>query len=464
MDVNEALAFVEKLVFEHTQKRMTDLQRAVFCGAWHGRSFQEIHKIDCPHVGLDYLMKHVGPKLWQLLSEVTGEEVTKSKLHGPVERAYQCQNEEGVISTKASIASIILENRQLLPGAELELPGGQVRLTSPFYVERPPIETSCYQEILQPGTLIWITAPKQMGKTSLMARIIHLATEKSYHIVTLSFQLADAAVFSDLSKLFKWFCLCIGQSLEIPNQLVNYWDDTSSSNYNITTYFEKYLLAKIIHPLVIGLDEVDQVFSYPEVAKDFFGLLRAWHEKAKYSDSNSKIWGKLRFVVVHSTEVYTLMNINQLPFNVGLSVNLPEFNPEQVKDLAQRYGLDWSDDELEQLRVLVGGHPYLVQVALYKITQGHMTLNQLLQKSATQSGPYGDHLRRNLWNLEQHPELAAALYEVVTTNRSIELQPTLGFKLNNMGLVRIEGNKVKSCCNLYSQYFRDRLRGFDKEK
>ena len=43
-------------------------------------------------------------------------------------------------------------------------------------------------------------------------------------------------------------------------------------------------------PLVLGLDEVDLMFQHPEIATDFFGLLRAWHEKSK----NEEIWKRLR--------------------------------------------------------------------------------------------------------------------------------------------------------------------------
>ena len=67
-------------------------------------------------------------------------------------------------STKQSIT-------QPLPAAAPELPGGQVDLASRFYIDRPPIESRCYETIDQPGALIRIKAPRQMGKTSLMARI-----------------------------------------------------------------------------------------------------------------------------------------------------------------------------------------------------------------------------------------------------------------------------------------------------
>lgn len=344
----------------------------------------------------------------------------------------------------------------ILPNDSPEYPTGQVRLASAFYVERPPIEANCYQEILHPGALIRIKAPRQMGKTSLMARVLDQAREHDYHTVCLSFQLASSEVLSNLDKLMRWVCGSVSQKLRLPNQLAEYWDDIFDGNYNSTTYFENYLLVETTHPLVIGLDEVDRVFAYPDVANDFFGLLRAWYEKAKYGDQDSGAWEKLRFVIVHSTEVYIPMNLSQSPFNVGLSIELPEFTQEQVQDLAQRYQLNWTVPQVKQLMRLVGGHPYLVRMAMYQVAHENVTLEQVLSQATTESGCYGDHLRRQLWNLEQYPELATAFSQVVNTNAPVSLKSVLAFKLYSLGLVKLEGNYVTPRCELYLRYFRDR--------
>ncbi|MBN3939215.1 AAA-like domain-containing protein [Nostoc sp. NMS9] len=342
-----------------------------------------------------------------------------------------------------------------LPVAEPELPEGQVDLASAFYIERPPSESRCYEAILKPGSLIRIKAPRQMGKTSLMARILHQASQQDYLTVPLSFQLADGKVFADdLDKFLQWFCASVGRRLRLPNKLAGYWDDIFGSKDNCTAYFEEYLLPEINQPLALGLDEVDRIFQYPEIANDFFGLLRAWHEDAK----NRDIWKKLRLVVVHSTEVYIPMNINQSPFNVGLPIELPEFNTQQVLDLARRHGLNWSFTQVGQLMAMVGGHPYLVRVALYHIARQDITLNLLLQTAPTEAGPYSDHLRRHLWNLEQRPELAAAIKKVVANTSPVRLNSIQCFKLLSMGLLQQQGNDVTPRCDLYRQYFRDRLR------
>ncbi|MDF5731930.1 MAG: AAA-like domain-containing protein [Rhizonema sp. PD38] len=357
--------------------------------------------------------------------------------------------------SKTQLPAIETPNQPPLPVAEPELPEGQIELASQFYVQRPPIESRCYEEIERPGSLIRIKAPRQMGKTSLMARILHHAAEsKDCLKVQLSFQLADGKIFTDLDQFLRWFCSSVGRRLKLPNRLTDFWDEVFGSKDNCTAYFEEYLLASVNKPLVLGLDEIDLVFQHQEIASDFFGLLRAWHEEAK----SRKIWKRLRLVIVHSTEIYIPLNINQSPFNVGLPIELPEFTLEQLIELAQRHGLNWNAVQAKQLMSMVGGHPYLVRVGLYSISRQDMTLNQLLQIAPTEAGPYGDHLRRHLWNLEQRPELLEAVKRVISTTSPVRLESVQAFQLHSLGLMHLQGNDVIPRCNLYREYFQERLR------
>lgn len=340
-----------------------------------------------------------------------------------------------------------------LPVAEPELPGGQVDLASQFYVERGKIEAQCYEAIATSGALIRIKAPRQMGKTSLMSRILRYAEQHGCLGVPLSFQVADSVVFGDLDKFLRWFAASVGRRLKLANRLNEYWDEVFGSKDNCTAYFEEYLLPTLDKPLALCLDEVDMVFQHLTIASDFFGLLRNWHEMGK----TSELWKRFRLVVVHSTEVYIPMNINQSPFNVGLPIELPEFTADQVQDLAARHGLRWNTSQIGRLMSMVGGHPYLVRLALYHIARGDTSLDRLLREAPTEAGLYGDHLRRHLWNLEQHPELADAVRQLVATQDVVRLPSVQAFQLHSMGLVDLQGNDVMFRSELYRTYFADRL-------
>jgi AAA-like domain len=276
-------------------------------------------------------------------------------------------NEQTVVSsTTTSVKSEDQTNKPLT----LDEPDGQVGLNSPFYMERSPIESDCFEAVMGAGALIRVKAPRQMGKSSLLSRILFHAQQQGYKSVHLYFQQADGEVFSNLDRFLQWFCASIASELELENKLDEYWTGVLGSKNKCSKYFQRYLLAKVTVPLVLGLDEVDLMFQYPEIATDFFGLLRAWHEKSK----NEEIWKRLRLVIVHSKEVYIPLNINQSPFNVGLPIELPELTQTQVTDLAKRHELIWTQKQVEQLMALVGGHPYLVRQALYQIARGRIAL------------------------------------------------------------------------------------------
>lgn len=336
---------------------------------------------------------------------------------------------------------------------DLEAPDGIVPLKSHFYMERY-LESSCYQEVVKPGSLISIKAPHQMGKKSLMARVINHVKSKNYATVSLNLQLADEKAKADLDIFLKWFTASVGKHLKLPNKFADYWDDEIfGSKDNCTAYFEEYLLAETSAPLVLVLSEVDSLFAYPETATNFFALLRAWHEEA----NNFDIWQKLRLVLVHSTEPYIEFNRNQSPFNVGLPIKLTEFNSTQVESLANLHGLNWRHEEIEKIMSMLGGHPYLIRVALYCIARGDTSLEAFLQTAPTEEGYYSKHLLRQLWSLEQQPQLKEAMKKVISSDKPVRLDSVAAFKLYSMGLVKQVGNDVQPRCDLYKLYLCDRF-------
>lgn len=432
---------VDKLIFKNTGNHLSDIEVEVLMGAWEGDKYEKI--AEKHGYSVSYINKDIGNKLWKKLSEALGEEVTKRNFRQALQREWEKQERT---------------SQESQPVLKLEFTQGSIAPDSHFFVERPFIEERCYEAINQSGALIRIKAPQQMGKTLLLNRILTQARKCNYQTVTVSFELPDSTVFSNIHMFSQWFCAIVSRQLGLPNKLADYWDDIFGCNDNTTAYFEEYVLAHT-SPMVLALDKVDRVFEHPAIANDFCCLLRGWYDMARRSDRRGDIWKQLRLIVVHSTEVYSSLNINYSPLaGVGVIIPLPELTPEQVQDLAQRYGLDWvSSEGVEQLMAMVGGHPYLVQLALKYLESQKVTLEKVLQIAPTEAGPFSDHLRQQLWNLQQYPEIAAALHEVVTTNEPVKLEPAQAFKLHSMGLIRMQGDDCSPRCNLYRQYFSVRL-------
>ncbi len=437
MTADEALEILNQLL---QQKRLNHIQQLVLCQSWTGQTYGEIAQT----AGYDFdYIKEIGSQLWQSLSEALGEKVTKKNVQSVLEY-YQRAGKER-------------EQERKNPPS-LEFPSSPVPLDSIFYIERPPIEECAKAEISKPGSLICIKAPRQMGKTSLMHRILAHARQTDLHAVLISLHRADSTVFASLDKFLRWLCANVSRQLGLEPKLDEYWDEDIGSKVSCTIYFQEYLLAAIDKPIVLALDEVNQTFEYPEISGNFLPLLRSWYEDA----SELSIWQKLRLVVVHTTEVYAPLDINQSPFNVGLPMQLPEYTSEQVQDLAVRHGLDWAKgnvgaQNLAPLLALVGGHPYLVRLALYHLTCPEMTIEQLVQDAASLTGIYRSHLRRHLASLQKDSELTTALHKVVTESESVRLEASTAYKLESMGLVKLRGNQATPSCELYRRYFREQL-------
>lgn len=457
-DVEAALAIADTLVFAKTGKHLSTLQAQIFRGAWYGCKYEEL-AVTC-HCS-DIHVKVLGARLWDLLSEALEEQVSKKTFRAALERYRLLKPEPNprkiltatVQESSQAPATVEKSNPQVLVAADIQLVEGPVELESKFYVEHSQIEARCYKAILMPGVLLRIKASRQMGKTSLLARILHRAKKQGYYTVCLNLQLVDSQDLQDLDRFLQWFCARVARSLQLPAQLASYWDEIFGSKTSCKDYFESYLLPELDQPLVLALDNVDEVLQAPETALHFFALLRAWYEEAK----NSKVWQKLRLVLAYSTEVYIPLNTYQSPFNVGICIELPEFSLTQVEELAQRYKLNWNHIQVAQLMNMLGGHPHLVQVALYHIAQHQMTLEELLRVAPTEAGPYSSHLRQYLRYMQQQPELATALKTVIETTKAVQLESLMIFKLYNLGLIHLQGNEVTLRCELYRQYFCDRL-------
>jgi hypothetical protein len=444
MTLEEALVLLEEVL---QPKRLNDLQQIVFSQAWMGQSYEEIAeelRYDCGYI------RDVGSQLWHALSKALGEKVTKKNVQAALRR-YQQERQ----ARQEEKSGLIGHPVAIDPLHTPEFPSGVVALNSSFYVNRPPIEAQACGEIDKPGSLIRIRAPRQMGKSSLMHRILAHAKQRGLQTATLNLQRADSGVFSSLDKFLRWLCANVSQQLDLTPALDTYWNQEIGSKMSCTVYFQRYLLKAIEPALVLAFDEVNRLFEYPELAADFLPLLRSWYEDA----SEFEVWQKLRLVVVHATEVYIPLNINQSPFNVGLPIKLPEFTLEQVQDLALRHGLDWAKGEagtrnLSALLELIGGHPYLVRLALYHL--GQMTLEQLLQEAPTPAGIYAEHLRQHLTHLHEHPELAIALKQVLT-EENLHLEAVTAYKLESLGLVKLQGDTTCLSCKLYRMYFQEQL-------
>lgn len=424
-----------KAIFKCDNEYLRTIEVDVLNACLAGLTYEEMaEKLDYSN---RYIAGDIAPALWAKLTRALDEKVSKSNLRVALERLHQRQPSQEKQTSYCPY------------------PEGPVPLKSSFYINRSEIEHRCSQIITNPGTLIRIKAAKGMGKTSLVNRILKTAEAHPLQTLYLDFRWASQASINDLERFLRWFCFQMGRQLGLDNQLDDYWDtELLTSIDNCSQYFEDYLLPNLEASLVLALDSVEQIFPYPEVAGDVLRMLRSWHEKSK----SSAIWEKVRLVITHATEDYVSLDINHSPLtNVGEPITLSPFSVEQVQALAARYDLQWQPSEVERLQNRVGGHPYLIHLALYKGAVEGKSCPEILGTSDQETGIYFNHLLRLREELIQSQDLTAAYLAIANSPTGIELNSLQIYHLQSLGLVKLKGNLVLPSCSLYQQYFQREL-------
>ena len=431
---NTILAKVHGLI---APDRLSYIQETVLLRSCEGKRYQEI----ATESGYDYdYVKEVGFQLWKILSQRLGRKVTKKIVRMLLDE---------LDAPRLLNTPILAESFPPI----FEFPSSPLSIDSSFYIQRSVLEPLAYREILKPGGLLRIKAPRKMGKTSLVLRLVAHAQMQGMVPVLLDLQSADRRVFEKLNDFLRWLCIQVSRQVNLRPQLDEYWDEESGSKSSCNVYFQMYLLDQIKKPIVLILDEITLLFEYPELAKDVLPLFRVWHELA----GQQPIWQNLRLVVVHNIEIYVPLKVNQSPFNVGVPIDLSAFDVEQTIQLARCYQLDQlSESNLRSLTLLVGGHPYWLQLAFYWLRQD-LSIETILQEAATDIGIYRQELTRQWDRLQQTPHLLNAFQKVLSHSEPMTLEMITAYQLESLGLVKRNGNQVRIYCPLYQAYFENQL-------
>lgn len=89
----QVLGLVDQLVVTKTGKHLSNIEILVLYGTWQGKKYSQIAAEN--NYTLEYLKNDIGPKLWQLLSQVLAEKVTKANVKAVVQqRIYQEEQKE----------------------------------------------------------------------------------------------------------------------------------------------------------------------------------------------------------------------------------------------------------------------------------------------------------------------------------------------------------------------------------
>ena len=129
MNLEEVIKTIDNVVFTNTGQHLRDVEAVVLRGTWQAKTYEQIAET-CEY-SLNYIKQVAAPKLWRLLSEALGENISKTNFRFIIERQWEGQLEKILPSSELvnslSAANINIYGRQPKASSD-ELRSSQTKL------------------------------------------------------------------------------------------------------------------------------------------------------------------------------------------------------------------------------------------------------------------------------------------------------------------------------------------------
>ena len=442
--------YIQKIREILQEPPLNDIQELVLNMCWEGKTYTEIATFSKYE---ESYIRDIGSKLWQRLSKQLNLKVSKHNLRGTLQKYL---NEELPTTKFFWNQANNLNSYHTSSSSNIIVPGNILPLNSDFYINRPPYEEIAYRQIRIPGSILKIRSPEKMGKSSLLIRTLSLANQQNYKTIEIDFKQVELANLQNIDIFLGWLCKNVAYQLDIPGKLNEFWSLDLGAKVSCSLFFKTSILKQIETPLVLAFNDLDKLFKYPQIAQDFLPLIRFWHEQA----NQNPIWQKLRIILTYSTENYIPLNLHQSPFNVGTTIKLPPLTRKQVGNFISTYNsidnFDYQNPEtlLDDLYSMVGGHPYLIHLALYYHKYHYLDWQEILELAPTEEGIYTSHLHHLASIINSQSQLKKTLIKLTIAQRPIKIDSLSAYQLEGLGIICRIGNLVRLSCLLYRLYFR----------
>ncbi|KST65519.1 AAA-like domain-containing protein [Mastigocoleus testarum] len=421
---------------------------------------------------LGQLAKSFNTMASQLQESFTALEQTNRTLEQKVKERTK-KLSETVELLKATQEKLVFEN-ELLKDAQVEeyqyQIGGTLPIDSPTYVVRKA-DRQLYKALKQ-RQFCYIFNARQMGKSSLRAKMMHKLVEEGYVCAALDL----TEIVSDNtteSQLYHSIIFSLAKKLSLlPEFDYRSWKknlDYLSPLEKLGEFIEEILLKQVQQSIVIFIDEIDTVLDLKFSVDCFFGFLRSLYNKRADNDS----YRRLTIVLIGRTAPsYLIQNPESTPFNIGCGIPLEGFKLDEVeRSLINGLRENCHDPHrtIEEVLDWTGGQPFLTQKICSLIRDFSLIINegeerefitQLIREKIIEDWENKDqpeHLKtiKNKLTKNKHDSLLllSKYQEMLSIGEIKDEQTWECLELFLSGIVRKEAGKLKLYNRIYGTVF-----------
>jgi PAS domain S-box-containing protein len=302
--------------------------------------------------------------LEQARDELT--EYSRTLEHKVLQRTQELSHTLGIL--KATQSELLFEN-ELLRSAESPATfeyqvGGSLPMDAPTYVVRTA-DRHLYRAIRR-GEFCYVLNPRQMGKSSLMVRMINHLQHEGIRCASIDMTRIGSETVTP-AQWYKGIASELGRHFELRGKfnLKTWWQDRSdlSPVQRLSEFIELVLLVEVGTPstqLVIFIDEIDCILGLKFPVNDFFALIRSCYNQRSLNPNYQRLTFAL-FGVATPSELIT--NTQITPFNIGQSIQLEGFKEHEAQPLLQGLAEKVTNPQtvLKAVLAWTNGQPFLTQ-------------------------------------------------------------------------------------------------------
>lgn len=360
MDIEEVVNLLNARVYSYRKEKLTPQEQVIIRETWEEKTYEQMKVFN---YSSDYIERQLAPKLWKLLTEITGEKISKKNFK--IAMSQLLSRQKSVLPTTSLIPNIMpSQNEWTNP----HIDWGEAPNVSDFYGRSEELRRLEQWIIKQNCRLVAVLGISGIGKTALVVKLVE--------------------------KIQNYFEYVIWRSLDNAPSIDDILADLLQSLPNVE---ENTLPAKVDKRISQLIDYLNQ-HRCLIVLDQVEGIIDTGQSSGTYRESY-KSYGSLLQRIGQGRHKSCLLlssqepprEIKQLASKKGAvrEFQLKGLSKEEAKKLLEDYGLSSTTVGQEQLINTYRGHPLALKMAaktiqnihngnIYEFLKGSLFMNDIL--------------------------------------------------------------------------------------